>query len=152
MNAVGNDAPFQNPHPRPLAPHVSSWMSMIIIDEELCPWKDINNTTPRKEKGKRWSLCISFRYVRYPLKLFWLLTWITCFNVGNNFTTTIASKFWPPFWERWQPLSFLQQKNMWTSQPLTKMNHGFIVVKLLNFLLRDFWMLENIKSIRQLYS
>ncbi len=26
-------------------------------------------------------------------------------------------------------------------------NHGFIVIKLLNFLLRDFWMLETIKSI-----
>ncbi len=41
-------------------------------------------------------------------------------------------------------------KNIWTLQPLQKLTMVF-VVKLLNFLLRDFWMLEMIKSIRQLY-
>ncbi len=28
------------------------WMQIIIIDEELCPWKDIRNPAPKKKKKK----------------------------------------------------------------------------------------------------
>ncbi len=45
------DAPF--PHPRPLAPHVCGWMQMIVIDGQLCPWKDISSPAPKKEKKKK---------------------------------------------------------------------------------------------------
>ncbi len=59
--------------------------------------------------------------------------------------------FWPPFCYRWHSLyNLFNKKNIWTSQPLQKWTMVFIV-KLLNFLLRDFWMLETIKSIRQWY-
>ncbi len=101
--------PFPHPRSRPLAPHVCGWMQMIIIDGQLCPWKDISNPAPREEKKKlKRSLCITFRHIHNPVKLFWLLRLITCFNVGNNFTTTNAFNILSEF-----PCS------------LTKISHGF---------------------------
>ncbi len=83
------DAPFLHPCPRQLAPHVCGWMQIIIIDGQLCSWKDNSNPAPRK-RWKR-SPCVTFRYIHNPVKLFWLLTSRTCFNVGNNFTTNASN-------------------------------------------------------------
>ncbi len=30
---------------------VRGWIQMIIIDRQLCPWKDISNPAPRKENN-----------------------------------------------------------------------------------------------------
>ncbi len=87
------------------------WMQMIIIDGQLCLWKDIRNPEPRKTT-KRWRpYCMrhfQIGYIHNPVKLFWVLRLITCFNVGNNFTTTNASNILSAF-----PCS------------LTKVSHGF---------------------------
>ncbi len=63
------DTPFSHQRPRPLAPHVCGWMQMIIIDGQLCPWKDINSPAPRK-KLKRWkrSPHITFRWATFIIK------------------------------------------------------------------------------------
>ncbi len=37
------------------------WMQMIIIDGQLCPWKDIRNPPPRKKKKWKRSPCFTFR-------------------------------------------------------------------------------------------
>ncbi len=50
---ITRDAGFPHPRPRPLAPHVCGWMQIIIIDGQLCPWKDISNPAQRKEKEKK---------------------------------------------------------------------------------------------------
>ncbi len=41
-------------------PHVCGLMQMIIIDGQLCPWKDIRNPAQRKVKGWKRSLCVTF--------------------------------------------------------------------------------------------
>ncbi len=105
-------APFWHPHlrPRPLAPHVCGWLQIIIIDGELCPWKDISNPPPRKKKALKpvSHFQVMLGYIRNPVKLFWVLRLITGFNVGNNFTTTNASNILSEF-----PCS------------LMKVSHGF---------------------------
>ncbi len=53
------------------------WMQMIIIDGQLCLWKDIRNPEPRKTK-KRWRpYCLrhfQIGYIHNPVKLFWVLS------------------------------------------------------------------------------
>ncbi len=51
-------APFLHLHLRPLAPHVCGWWQIIIIDWQLCPWKDISNPARRKKKDEAHA----FRY------------------------------------------------------------------------------------------
>ncbi len=51
-------------------------------------------------------------YIHSAVKLFWVLRLITCFNVGNNFTTTNAYNILSEF-----PCS------------LTKVSHGFNTIK-----------------------
>ncbi len=68
------------------------WMQMIIIDGQLCPWKDIRNPAPKKNKKKMKTKPVrhfQVGYIHNPVKLFWVLR-LMCFNVGNNFTTTNA--------------------------------------------------------------
>ncbi len=63
------------------------------------------------KKKKKKDYCLrhfQIGYIHNPVKLFWVLRLITCFNVGNNFTTTNASKILSEF-----PCS------------LTKVSHGF---------------------------
>ncbi len=65
----------------------------------------------KKEKKKMKTLLRashSDRLIHNPVKLFWILRLITCFNVRNNFTTTNASNILSEF-----PCS------------LTKVSHGF---------------------------
>ncbi len=91
------------------------WMQMIIIDGQLCLWKDIRNMEPRKKKKKTKTLLrASLSDIHNPVKLFWVLRLITCFNVGNNFTTTNASNILSEF-----PCS------------LTKVSHGFNTQKII---------------------
>ncbi len=68
---------------------VGIWWKNHAYDQlvQLCLWKNISNPAPRKKR------CITFRHIHNSVKRFWLLMLITCFNVGNNFTTTNASKF-----------------------------------------------------------
>ncbi len=65
------------------------WMQMIM---DNCPWKDISNPAARKKKMKTKPVphCQE-GYIHNPVKLFWVLRLLTCFNVSNNFTTTNAS-------------------------------------------------------------
>ncbi len=63
------------------------------------------------------------------------------------FCVVIKTDFWPPFCDRWQSFYNIFNKNMWTSQPLEQLSKVFFIVKLLNLLLHDFWMLETIKLI-----
>ncbi len=83
MNFTVN-VPF--PHPQPLAPYVCGWMQMIITIPV-----ETHQQSGAKKRKKRWSLCITFRYIHNPVKLFWLLTLIMCFNVSNNLTPNNAS-------------------------------------------------------------
>ncbi len=87
---------FLHPRPRPFTPHVCGGTQIIIIDGQLCLWKDIRNPAPRKKNKKGWkrSPCVTNHN---PVKLFWVLRLITCLNVGNNFTTTNASNIFSEF-------------------------------------------------------
>ncbi len=66
----------------------------------------------RKKKTKT-LLRASLSDIHNPVKLFWVLRLITCFNVVNNFTTTNASNILSEF-----PCS------------LTKVSHGFNTKKI----------------------
>ncbi len=68
------------------------------------------------EKNKKINKVEARASLHNPMKLFWLLTLITCFNVGNNFTTTNASNILSEF-----PCS------------LTKISHGFNTYKTKNY-------------------
>ncbi len=42
-----------NEVPKSAPAHDCGWMQIIIIDGQLCLWKDISNLAPRKEKEKK---------------------------------------------------------------------------------------------------
>ncbi len=62
----------------------------------------------KKKKKMKTLLRVSLSDIHNPVKLFWVLRLITCFNVSNNFTTTNAFNILSEF-----PCS------------LTKVSHGF---------------------------
>ncbi len=67
----------------------------------------------KKKKKEKTLLRASLSDIHNPVKLFWVLRLITCFNVGNNFTTTNTSNILSEF-----PCS------------LTKVSHGFNTKKI----------------------
>ncbi len=90
----------QNPNPRHSRIRASrtydcGCMQIIIIDGQLCPWKWHQQSGAEKRKRKKMKPVHHFRYIHSPVKLFWLLSLITCFNIGNHFndTSNILSEF-----------------------------------------------------------
>ncbi len=69
---ITRDATFPHPHPWLLA-HVCGWKQIIIIDGQLCPWKDNSNPAPRKEKEKKDEARASHlvAYIHNPVTFFY---------------------------------------------------------------------------------
>ncbi len=65
------------------------WMQMMIIDIQLCPWKDFSSLAPRKEKEKQIKPSGTF-IIQW--NFFWPLRLIMCFNISNNLTTNSTYK------------------------------------------------------------
>ncbi len=65
------NAPF--PHPRPLAPHVCGWMQMIIIDGQLCPWKDISSPAPVMKTKPARHFLVGYIHNQRSIKIIYII-------------------------------------------------------------------------------
>ncbi len=94
------------PFPHLLATACKWWTTKYAREKT----SEIRRQKKKKKKKMKTKPVRHFQvgYIHNPVKLFWVLSLITCFDVGNNFTTTNASNILSEF-----------------SCSLTEVSHGF---------------------------